>query len=230
MTRRAWGLLLVLILVCLVALRLSRPAAAWFECITSFLADREGARAWLLSFQPYTGLYYIGLQAAQVVISPIPGELTGLLGGYIFGASLGFIYSTIGLTLGTTVAVLIGRFFERVFVERLVPTRLLNGLGGRVNQWGLVAVFVFYLIPGLPKDSVCYLVGLSRLPLVPFILVSSVARMPGTLWLVLQGAHVLHRNWGLLAAVTLAALAICVPLFLFRRRIQARFGLHPDTK
>lgn len=230
MTRRAWGFLLVLVLLCLAALSLSRPAADWFSRMTTFLADREGARAWFLSFQPYTGLYFVGLQALQVVVSLVPGELTGLLGGYIFGASLGFVYSTIGLTLGTTVAVLIGRFFERVFVERLIPARLLNGMGHRVDRWGLVAVFAFYLIPGLPKDSVCYLVGLSRLPLVPFILVSSVARMPGTLWLVLQGAHVLNRNWGLLAIFTLAVLAACVPVFLFRRRIQARFGLGPDTE
>jgi uncharacterized membrane protein YdjX (TVP38/TMEM64 family) len=175
-------------------------------------------------------LYFVGLQALQVVVSLVPGELTGLLGGYIFGASLGFVYSTVGLTLGATVAVLIGRFFGRVFVERLIPARLLNGMGRRVDRWGLVAVFAFYLIPGLPKDSVCYLAGLSRLPLVPFILVSSVARMPGTLWLVLQGAHVLNRNWGLLAIFTLAVLAACVPVFLFRRSIQARFGLGPDTE
>ena len=28
---------------------------------------------------------FMGLQALQVIIAPIPGELTGILGGYLFG-------------------------------------------------------------------------------------------------------------------------------------------------
>ena len=47
---------------------------------------------------------FIGLQALQVIISPIPGELTGILGGYLFGQWVGLLYSTIGLTLGSVVA------------------------------------------------------------------------------------------------------------------------------
>jgi len=49
---------------------------------------------------------FIGLQALQVVVvvAPIPGEVTGILGGYLFGEWLGFLYSTIGLTLGSVAA------------------------------------------------------------------------------------------------------------------------------
>jgi len=229
LTRRTWGLLFLLILLGLAGLSLSPPVAAWFVRASSFLSDKEGARAWLLAHQPYTGVYFVAIQALQVVLIPIPGELTGFLAGYVFGPGPGFVYATLGLTLGSAAAAVIGRFFERVFVERLIPKHLLNGLGDRVDRWGLPAVFVFYLIPGAPKDAMCYLVGLSRLPLVPFILVSSIARMPGTLGLVLQGAQVLHRNWGLLALVTLAVLAVFAPLFLFRRRLLAWLGFRSDV-
>ena len=54
-------------------------------------------------------VFFIGLQALQVIISPIPGEATGFLGGYLFGEWLGFIYSTIGLTVGTLICFALGR-------------------------------------------------------------------------------------------------------------------------
>jgi len=42
-------------------------------------------------------VFFIALQTLQVILSPIPGEATGFLGGYLFGERLGFVYSTIGL-------------------------------------------------------------------------------------------------------------------------------------
>ncbi|MCK7513881.1 MAG: hypothetical protein MZV70_64255 [Desulfobacterales bacterium] len=39
---------------------------------------------------------FIGLQVGQVLFAPIPGEVTGFLGGYMFGALSGFLLSTVG--------------------------------------------------------------------------------------------------------------------------------------
>src|SRR5439155_11217053 len=54
-------------------------------------------------------LVFIVIQATQVIISPIPGEITGPVGGALFGTTLGLIYSTIGLTLGTLFCFWVGR-------------------------------------------------------------------------------------------------------------------------
>src|SRR5438876_8095049 len=53
-------------------------------------------------------LGFIALQAIQVIISPIPGEVTGPVGGALFGTWLGVVYSTIGLTVGTLVCFWVG--------------------------------------------------------------------------------------------------------------------------
>src|SRR2546429_6329095 len=45
-------------------------------------------------------LVFIAIQALQVIISPIPGEVTGPVGGALFGTFWGVVYSTIGLTAG----------------------------------------------------------------------------------------------------------------------------------
>lgn len=225
MNRWGWALLLVLAVAVLAAVFVLSPLGAWIWRMNDLLTDKEGARAYILSFQPFAIFFYIGLQVIQVVIALIPGELTGFLGGFIFGAGPGFLYSIIGLTLGSALAVSIGRAFERVFVEKIIPARILDKFEAQVNRWGLLTVFIFYLIPGAPKDYMCYLIGLSRLPLLPFIIVSSIARMPATLILNLQGAKVFEGDWTFLVLLTLAALIVLIPLLIFSSRIQRYFGI-----
>jgi len=48
-------------------------------------------------------------------------------------------------------------------------------------------IYLIYLIPGLPKDIVCYLFGVSPMPFWVFAVVSTLGRMPGT-WALSQGA------------------------------------------
>ncbi|MBW2621544.1 MAG: TVP38/TMEM64 family protein [Deltaproteobacteria bacterium] len=223
--RAEWGVLFVLAVVAILVFILLSPLKEWTTHSMTLLRDKESARTYILSYQPYSALYFIGLQVFQVIISLIPGELSGFVGGFIFGAGLGFLYSTLGLLLGSCVAVLIGRVFERVFLEKIIPQQVLDKFGSRIERWGLVSVFIFYLMPGVPKDYMCYLIGLTRLPVVPFILVSSMARMPGTLVLSLQGAKVFDGDWVFLIAFSLSALVVLVPLLVFSDRIQVFFGL-----
>jgi uncharacterized membrane protein YdjX (TVP38/TMEM64 family) len=225
-----WGLLFGLAVLGLLAFILLSPLKGWTTHTMTLLGDKENARTYILSYQPYSALYFIGLQIFQVIISVIPGELAGFVGGFIFGSGLGFLYSTIGLILGTCIAVVIGRVFERVFLEKIIPQRLLDRFSSRIERWGLLSVFIFFLMPGVPKDYMSYLIGLTRLPLVPFIIVSSVARMPGTLVLSLQGAKVFEGDWIFLTALTLSSLIILIPLLIFNDRIQVYFGLREARK
>jgi len=197
---------------------------------TRFLMDHEGARAWVLSHQPYSAVYFIALQVFQVVFSPIPGEFSGFLGGYIFGWVQGFIYSTIGLTLGSLGAVSIGRAFERVVLEKILPARVLDEFGARVHRWGLATVFILFLIPGAPKDYMSYLFGLSRISILNFLVVSAVARMPGTLALSLQGDKVFEGDWTFFIVLTGVSLAVLLPLFFLRERIFVFFGIKDRTQ
>ena len=69
------------------------------------LHSRYQLKKIILSFGAYSPLVYILLQVAQVVVAPIPGGAIEFLGGYLFGANAGFVYSMIGLIIGS-----VGRF------------------------------------------------------------------------------------------------------------------------
>ena len=126
--------------------------------------------------------------ALQVILAPIPGEVTGILGGFVFGQWLGLVYSTIGLTVGSLLAFGLGRWLGDAYVRHLVSEATWNKLGFIVEAEGTILCFIVYLIPGLPKDIVCYLFGLSPMPFWVFAVVSTLGRIPGTWVLSAQGA------------------------------------------
>ncbi|MFH1135820.1 MAG: VTT domain-containing protein [Pseudomonadota bacterium] len=192
---------------------------------TRFLLDRDGAREWIDSRQPYSSLYFVGLQTLQVIISPVPGELSCFLGGLVFGPWWGFFLSTVGLTLGSLVNVSLGRAFERAFLEKVLPRTLLDSFEARSKKWGLLTVFILFLIPGGPKDTFCYLFGLTRIPIAPFLLASSLARIPGTLVLALQGAKVFEGDWSFFLIMTGGSLAVLIPALLYKDRILKKLGV-----
>ena len=109
-------------------------------------------------------IIFIGFQALQVIISPIPGEPVGILGGYLFGPWGGFLYSLTGLTLGSLAAFAIGRWLGVHFVQRLVSARTWQRIGFIVDARGAIICAVIFAIPGLPKDLTCYLFGVSTIP------------------------------------------------------------------
>jgi uncharacterized membrane protein YdjX (TVP38/TMEM64 family) len=61
--------------------------------------------------------HFHGPPGLQVIIAPIPGELTGILGGYLFGEWVGLFYSTIGQTVGSVAAFGVGRWLGAHYVS-----------------------------------------------------------------------------------------------------------------
>ena len=166
---------------------------------------------------------FVVLQALQVIIAPIPGEVTGILGGYLFGESLGFVYSTLGLTVGSVTAFGVGRWLGAHYVRTLVSQETWDKLGFIVEAEGAILCFIIYLIPGLPKDMVCYLFGISPMPLWVFTLVSTLGRMPGTWVLSAQGAHTEAGDYLQVMLLTAIVVAVAVPLYYYRNRIVSWF-------
>ena len=183
--------------------------------------DKHFLKRTLAEWGMLAPVLFIVLQALQVVVSPIPGEATGFLGGFLFGEWLGFIYSSIGLTAGSVAAFAVGRWLGAHFVQRLVSKETWERLGFIVEAEGAILCFIVYLIPGLPKDIVCYLFGISPMPLWVFAVVSCFGRMPGTYILSAQGARTQAGAYIEAVAITAVAIAVALPLYYYRHRIVA---------
>jgi uncharacterized membrane protein YdjX (TVP38/TMEM64 family) len=182
------------------------------------LTDREWIQQSIQSFGRAAPLVFIGLQIGQVVAAPVPGEATGIIGGYVFGAAWGFVYSSIGLALGSLVNFALGRLFGKGVVRRLVPEPAFQRFNHMVTHQGVIAVMIMFIIPGFPKDYLCLLVGLTAMPLKLFALIAGLGRMPGTLILSLQGASLYDQNYGL----TVLLFVVCAAAVWLAHRYRER--------
>ena len=195
-----------------------------------FFTDRERAIAFINSFGPLSVAVFIGLQILQVIFAPVPGEATGFIGGYLYGAVLGTLYSTIGLTVGSWLAFSLARWLGLPFVEKAVSPAILQKYDYFMEHKGTWVVFILFLIPGFPKDALCYIIGLSHMPTRLFLVVSTIGRLLGTAMLSVSGAFLRHNRYGplwLLAAVSLIAV---VAAYLYRDKLLHFLKHKPPAK
>jgi uncharacterized membrane protein YdjX (TVP38/TMEM64 family) len=195
--RHRWLLagLAVTALILYLSVEFWEPLWAWLLPYYEFATDKEQVKAAIKSAGPLAPLLFVTLQSLQVIFAPIPGEATGFLGGYLFGVPLGLLYSTIGLTLGSIVAFLLGRWLEKRFVARMVSRETMERFDFLMDHQGALIAFILFLIPGFPKDYLCLILGLSPMDLRVFLVIVTIGRLPGTLMLTLQGAQVYKGNY-----------------------------------
>lgn len=197
-----------------------KEAYLWLRDTVRFFSSRNRVSALVASFGPCGPLVFIGLQTLQVLFAPIPGELTGFIGGYLFGSGLGFSYSTIGLTGGSLLAFLIARRLGLPFVRRFVGEELMRKFDYLMEHQGAFFSFIFFLIPGLPKDYFCYLLGLSPMHVFTFFIISTIGRIPGTLLLSWQGQAVRSEDYRAFFVIIGMVLFFIVLTIIYRDRIE----------
>jgi uncharacterized membrane protein YdjX (TVP38/TMEM64 family) len=183
----------------------------WIKVVNLYdiLHDRHQLKVIIRSFGPYSPLAYILLQIIQVVVAPIPGGAIEFLGGYLFGVKAGFFYSMIGLILGSWMAFSLARIFEKLAVEKFVSPQTIKRFDYLIGHEGLILSFLLFLIPGFPKDALCYLLGLTPMHLGIFLIISTIGRVPGTLIACLQGGKAFeHQYKTFLVLLGISALVI----------------------
>ena len=194
------------------------------------MTDREWLRQTVNSMGWAAPLVFMSLQIGQVLFAPIPGELTGFLGGYVFGALNGFLLSTLGLTMGSMINFGIGHFLGEPMVRKLVRCETYDKYNQMVQYKGILVIFIFFLIPGFPKDYLCMFLGLTTLPMRVFFVLSTVGRLPGTLALSLQGASIFEKDYLFFVVVTALSLLFALVCYLARDPLYRWISRHSKNK
>ncbi len=183
-----------------------------------------------LSFGDFAPLIFMVLQILQVLFAPVPGEATGILGGYLFGAWTSFFYSSIALAAGSALAFGIGHLFADAFRDRFKKTKVYRKFNHLVFQGDFVIPFILFLFPGFPKDTLSYLLGLSFMPFKVFIFIAAIARMPGTLVLSFEGAQVYEGNYFELLLLLIFSAIVTLPCYLYRKQILEKLTHYSSSK
>ena len=158
----------------------------------------------------YTGIFvFISVQILQVVIAAIPGEVVQIAGGYIYGTWLGALYLVMGAIAGSVIAFYASRLLGYPLVKAFVSEEKLTRFNFLLkSQKSEVIIFVLYLLPGIPKDILTYIAGLTPVKPLNFLITSIVARLPALFVTAYIGANLEEKNY--LRVIVLSSAAVIV--------------------
>ena len=185
-------------------------------------ADKDTFEAWLLQYGEMSRLIYIAIVALQVVLALIPGEVLEIAGGYIFGAWEGTLLNLLGAALGSAGVFFLVRKFGRPLVTAFFSEDKLSKLRfiQESKKRDLLFMTVF-ILPGTPKDLLCYFAGLTAMKAPFFLIVSSVGRLPSVITSAIGGSALENESYLTAVLAFVAALTVSLVGILCYRLIAS---------
>ena len=145
--------------------------------LTTAFNNKEEVVAFVNSAGPLAPLLFILLQIFQTVAAPIPGNIAWGVGGFLFGW-WGVLWTVIGSAIGCFIVFYLSRRFGRPLVEKLVDKESLDKFDFISGESAPIILFLIFLIPGLPDDVVCYIAGLTKVPIRQLMALVIIGRFP----------------------------------------------------
>lgn len=157
--------------------------------------SQEALQAYIAGFGPTGALVFIAFQAVQVVVPILPGGL-GCLGGVLFfGPWTGFLYSYLGICIGSIAAFFIARncgkpILYAVFDEKTIAKyEKWTGSTSKFARWFTIAIF----LPVAPDDFLCYLAGTTQMSWKNFVTIILLGK-PANIALYSLGLNMVFRQ------------------------------------
>ncbi|PSQ06374.1 TVP38/TMEM64 family protein [Halobacteriales archaeon QS_5_68_33] len=188
------------------------------------LTDPAWMRAELADLGALAPPAFVALQALQVVLAPVPGQVLGGIGGYLFGTLAGTLLSMVGVAVGSALVFLASDRFGRPYVERALDPTALSRWDGFVERHGAAGLFALFLLPAFPDDLLCFVAGLSELRLRGFLVIVLVGRTPTFVAASYAGTRLADGRPVAFAGVVIALAAVSVLVYLGRERVDRAAG------
>ena len=188
--------------------------------IISIVSNTEEFRSYILSFGNTGVLMLVAFQISHIIIPVIPGELVQIAGGYIYGTVFGMILLIIGTAIGSIIVFYLSRVVGYPSVRFFVSESAMEKFKFLSNSSKIeITIFILFLIPGIPKDALIYIAGLTPIKPLRFLLISLIARTPGIIGSAFIGANILERDYK--SALILASIAILCLIagIIFRKKL-----------
>ncbi|MBR3264094.1 TVP38/TMEM64 family protein [Candidatus Saccharibacteria bacterium] len=197
--------------------------------LTQLFNNREELIEIVQKLGPLGPIAYMGLQILQTVVAPIPGNVVGAIGGLLFGW-WGVLWTTIGATIGAALVFWVSRRFGRKLVEKLVKKESLDKFDFVIGKRASIILFLIFLIPGLPDDIVCYVAGLTDVPIKKLIIIFALGRLPAVVSNNIIGAGLSQGNVGLVITLVVVGVIIFGILYWQQENIMKLLGRQSDLE
>ncbi len=176
---------IILLILALLALYFFTP----FKNIFS-QSNIESIKQWILQKGPLAPLFFIALYSISTLLF-IPGSILTLLGGLIFGVTLGTLFVLIAANIGALACFLISRHLGRKTVQKWIHSKT-EKLEQKIKANGFYVVFWLRVIPTFPFSVLNYALGLTSVTFKDYAWASFLGMIPGTFVYVSLGNAASH--------------------------------------
>lgn len=198
------GVILFCVVMVLICWRVGVP-------MVRLVSEPETFRQWVDQYGWAGKLLYMGMVIIQIVAAFIPGEPLEIAGGYAFGAVEGTVLCLLADTMGSLLVFLLVRRFGMRLVRLFFSQE--NIRSARFLQSSPRRTFLFlivFMIPGTPKDLLCYFAGLTDMRLPVLLLIASLGRIPSVVTSAVGGDALGAKSYGFAAVVFVITLTISI--------------------
>ena len=194
-----------------------------FPLVKTLRESPETFREFVNSHGAQGPFLMMGIMALQVVVAIIPGEPFEWGSGFVFGWFEGALWCLIGSALASAILYLAVRKWGVKLVEAFFPREKIMKYAFLQDEKRLnLLTFILFLIPGTPKDLLTYLMGLTPMRFTPYILLSSLARIPSLVSSSIAGNFSFTGNWAATVITYAINLLISVPFIIWYRRLSKK--------
>lgn len=206
-------------------------AVKYSPVVMKVIDEPSRFRDMIHSYGYYGVFVFLFFQVLQTVIAPIPGEVVQIAGGYIYGAWLGTLYLLIGAALGSVVAFYASRVLGYPLVKAFVPEeKIQKFIQLMQSQKAEMVTFILFLLPGLPKDILCYIGGLTPIKPLRFFIITLTARFPALFISVYIGSNLQEKNYIFTAIILAIAVLLSFIGFFYKDKVIEKIALHRPHK
>lgn len=174
---------------------------------------------------------FLLLQVVQVIVALIPGGIIQIIAGVAFGGFWGTVLSVIGLLIGTYIVFILVRKFGQPVVDAFFEAKDIKRFSFLNDSKKLeLAVFILFLIPGIPKDTLAYFAPLTKIKRSTFIFLSTLARIPAIIMSCVFGSSLGEGE--IVKAIIIFAVIFAMGVFgiLYKDKLIAKVKTFKENK
>ena len=165
-------------------------------------------REWVEAKGIWGPILYVALVIFQILIAFIPGEPLEIVAGYVFGTFKGTVLCIAAASLGSIIVLLLVRKFGKALLEIYFDKEKIEGLKFLQSSEKKIVIFlILFIVPGTPKDLLCYYGGLTDISMPLLIFICTVCRFPSIITSTIGGNALGTGEYGI-AVIVFAVTAV----------------------
>lgn len=154
---------------------------------------------------------YIGMMVLQILAAFLPGEPFEMVAGYAFGAIEGTFLCLLASAIGSVLVLLFSRKFGIKFVEMFFKKEQIESVKFLKSSPKRILLFsIIFILPGTPKDLLCYFAGITDIKLWKLILICSFGRIPAVITSTMGGDALGTKSY--ILAIIVFAITLIISL------------------